>query len=166
MNRRRTLAILSALPIAAALPAEARHWTDIPARLGATPSLSTLRAALEASGLMAGLYAYGQGVSYTLFAPTNDAFAALPRGTLDSLLRQENKPALENVLRTHLVLARVKSDSFIGRRVRVQMSNGAMIGIDGTRTPVVVNGTARVLALDDEGRNGVIHVIDRVILPG
>lgn len=165
MNRRQTIAMLSALPLLAALPAHAKHWTDIPARLGATPNLSTLTRALEMSGLMAGLYAYQGGVSYTLFAPTNAAFDALPRGTLESLLRPENRRTLENILRTHLVLDRVKSASFIGRRVRVQMSNGAYVSIDGTRSPVVVNGTARALALDDEGRNGVIHVIDRVILP-
>jgi uncharacterized surface protein with fasciclin (FAS1) repeats len=164
MNRRRTLALLSALPVMAALPAHAKHWTDIPARLAATPNLSTMTRALEASGLMAGLLAYQDGVAYTLFAPTNAAFDALPRGTLENLLRPENRGALENVLRTHLVLARVNSTSFVGRRVRLQMSNGVMIGIDGTRSPVVVNGNAKILALDDEGRNGVIHVIDRVIL--
>lgn len=164
MNRRHMLATLAALPVAAALPAEAKHWTDIPARLGATPGLSTLRAALEASGLMDGLHA--RNVSYTLFAPTNDAFAALPRGMLDNLLQPANRQMLEGVLRGHLVLDRVKSDVFVGRRVQIRTSNGTLLRVDGTRTPVVLNGVARALALDDEGRNGVIHVIDAVILPG
>jgi len=164
MNRRHTLALLAALPAALATPALAKHWTDIPARLGATPGLSTLRAALEASGLMDGLHA--RHVSYTLFAPTNDAFAALPRGTLDRLLQPANRAALDNILRGHLVLDRVKSDAFTGRRVQIRMANGAFLRVDGTRSPVVLNGTARALALDDEGRNGVIHVIDAVILPG
>lgn len=164
MNRRRTLALLSALPVALAAPAQAKHWTDIPARLTATPGLSTLRTALQATDLWDGLHAR-DNVSYTLFAPTNAAFAALRPGTLDSLLRPENRRALENLLRNHLVLARVTSSAFVGRRVQLRMSNGALVRIDGTRNPVVLNDRARALALDDDGRNGVIHVIDTVLMP-
>lgn len=167
MNRRHALSMLAAVPAAVALPAlpaRALHWTDIPARLGATPGLSTLNSALEASGLMAGLRV--KTASYTLFAPTNEAFAALPAGTLDDLLRPENQSALENVLRGHLVLGRVRSDQFLGRRVQITMANGSRIRVDGTRSPAVVNNRARLLGMDDEGRNGIIHVIDAVILPG
>jgi uncharacterized surface protein with fasciclin (FAS1) repeats len=165
MNRRRTLALLAAVPVAFAAPANAKHWTDIPARLTATPGLSTLRAALQATDLWDGLHAR-DSVSYTLFAPTNAAFAALPPGMLDELLRPENRRALDSLLRTHLVLDRVTSPAFVGRRVQLRMANGVMIRIDGTRTPVVLNDRARALALDDEGRNGVIHVIDSVLMPG
>lgn len=164
MNRRRTLALLSVLPAALAAPAFAKHWTDIPARLTATPGLSTLRTALQATDLWNGLHARDD-VSYTLFAPSNTAFAALQPGMLDSLLQPANRRALENLLRTHLVLARVRSSAFVGRRVQIRMSNGALVRIDGTRNPVVLNDTARALALDDEGRNGVIHVIDTVLVP-
>jgi len=166
MKRRQVLSALAATALAtpfAARPAEALHWTDIPARLSVTPGLSTLAAAIEAAGMMEKLKARGP---FTLFAPSNEAFGQLPRGMLARLLRSENRADLENILLYHLVAARVNSDQFVGRRVLIRMANGETVAADGTRDPVTFNRNARLLAADSEGRNGVIHVIDGVLLPG
>lgn len=166
MNRRHFLAVAGAASLSGpflAGPAAALHWTDIPARLSVSPGLSTLAAALQAAGLMESLKARGP---FTLFAPSNEAFERLPAGALARLLRPENRAELEGILLYHLAAARVTSDQFTGRRVRIRMINGGTVAVDGTRQPITFNRNARMLAADSEGRNGVIHVIDGVLMPG
>ncbi len=122
-------------------------------------SLSTLVAAVKAAGLVETLSGDGP---FTVFAPTNEAFAALPAGTLESLLKPENKQTLISILTYHVVPAKVMSTDLKdgleaatvqGEKVTVDLSSGAKI-----------NG-AKVLSADIKASNGVVHVIDKVILP-
>ena len=123
-------------------------------------SFSTLLAAAEAAGLVEALSGDGP---LTVFAPTDEAFAALPDGTVASLLEPENKGQLADILKLHVIAgAAVTSDQLAGQQVTADSLNGPL-SIDGT-DGVTVNG-ANVIAADVEASNGVIHVIDAVLLP-
>jgi len=122
-------------------------------------SFTTLAAALEAAGLVDTLKGEGP---FTVFAPTDEAFAALPEGLLEKLLLEENKDILIQILTYHVVSGAVYSvDVTAGDVPTVE---GSAISIDVT-DGVVLNGSARVITVDIEASNGVIHVIDQVILP-
>lgn len=125
------------------------------------PDFSTLVAAINAAGL--GETLAGEG-PYTVFAPTNEAFAALPEGTLDTLLLPENKDQLVSILTYHVVPGRVMSSDLAGTTAEPATVNGATVMIDATGDSVMV-GDATVTTADIEASNGVIHVIDQVILP-
>lgn len=127
----------------------------------------TLVAAVTAAGLVDTLSGDGP---FTVFAPTDDAFAALPAGTVEGLLQPAAKGDLTNVLLYHVVPGKVMSGDIAigatsvgtaleGASVCVVLDGGVMIG-DGSGT------MANVVAADIEASNGVIHVIDKVILPG
>ncbi len=121
---------------------------------------STLVAAVEAAGLVETLKGDGP---FTVFAPTNEAFAALPAGTVDNLLLPENRDELVAILTYHVVSGTAMSDQFAGQRLRVTTVNGATVQVDG-RQGVRVN-RSNVTQADIAASNGVIHVIDRVLLP-
>ncbi len=123
-------------------------------------SFTTLVAAVQAAGLEETLRGEGP---FTVFAPTDDAFAALPEGTLDNLLKPENKDQLAGILTYHVVAGKTKSKDLAGKTLTVATVNGADVEIDGT-DGVTVNG-ANVVKADVWASNGVIHVIDAVILP-
>jgi uncharacterized surface protein with fasciclin (FAS1) repeats len=123
-------------------------------------NLSTLVAAVKAAGLVETLQGAGP---FTVFAPTNDAFAALPAGTLESLLKPENKAKLASILTYHVVPAKVMS---------TDLSNGQKAKtVEGSEVKVMINDSgvmindAKVVAADVAASNGVVHVIDKVILP-
>ena len=121
---------------------------------------STLVAAVQAAGLVETLKGDGP---FTVFAPTNAAFAALPAGTVESLLQPENRDQLTAILTYHVVPGNVTSDQLAGQRLTVATVNGATVHIDG-RNGVKVND-ANVTTADITASNGVIHVIDSVLLP-
>ena len=123
-------------------------------------SFNTLAAALEAADLVDALNGDGP---FTVFAPTDDAFAALPEGTLETLLKPENKDQLRSILLYHVVEGRVYADQAIdaGEAATLQ---GSDVKIKKSWGDVKVND-AKVVTPDLEASNGVIHVIDRVILP-
>jgi uncharacterized surface protein with fasciclin (FAS1) repeats len=121
---------------------------------------STLVAAVSAAGLVETLKGDGP---FTVFAPTNAAFAALPAGTVDNLLLPENRDQLTAILTYHVVPGNVTSDQLAGQRLTVATVNGETVHIDGT-DGVTVND-ANVITADIEASNGVIHVIDSVLLP-
>ncbi|MEO1408032.1 MAG: fasciclin domain-containing protein [Pseudomonadota bacterium] len=122
-------------------------------------SFGTLLAAAEAAGLVDALSGDGP---LTVFAPTDDAFAALPEGTVETLLQPENKDQLAGILKLHVIAgAAVTSDQLAGKTITADSLNGKL-AIDGT-DGVTVNGST-VVAADVEASNGVIHVIDAVIL--
>ena len=121
---------------------------------------STLVAAVSAAGLVDTLKGDGP---FTVFAPTNAAFAALPAGTVETLLKPENKDQLVKVLTYHVVPGAVTSDQLAGKRLRVATVQGQTVHIDGRRG-VKVN-SSNVTTADIIASNGVIHVIDRVLLP-
>lgn len=124
-----------------------------------TEALSTLVAAVQAADLVETLQSEGP---FTVFAPTNDAFAALPDGTLESLLEEANKGQLTDILTYHVVPGKVmSSDLSDGMTATTVQGQEITIGVgDG----VTVDG-ANVIQADIEASNGVVHVIDAVILP-
>ncbi len=122
-------------------------------------NFSTLVAAVEAAGLVETLKGEGP---FTVFAPTDDAFAALPEGTVPALLN--DIPALTSVLTYHVVAGKVMSGDLAAGCAEVPTVQGAALTICRTDSGVTVNG-ANVVMADVEKKNGVIHVIDAVVLP-
>ena len=133
---------------------------DIVDTAAAAGSFGTLLAAAEAAGLVDALKGDGP---LTVFAPTDAAFAALPDGTVETLLRPENKDQLVAVLSYHVIAgAKVTSDQLAGTTTTAETLNGS-VAIDGTDGVMVNNAT--VISADVMASNGVIHVIDAVLLP-
>ena len=124
------------------------------------PDFSTLVAALKAAGLVEALSGEGP---FTVFAPTNEAFAALPEGTLVMLLLPENKDKLVAILTYHIVSGDVMAADVVTLAEATRLE-GATIAITTSDAGVMVDG-ANVIATDIKASNGVIHVIDAVILP-
>ncbi len=152
--------VLSASVIAASLPARAADIVDTAVNAG---SFNTLVAAVKAAGLVGTLKSKGP---FTVFAPTDAAFAKLPKGTLASLLKPENKSKLASILRYHVVAGRYDAARITGagaKRYAITSVQGSRIAVD-LRSGVKVSG-ANVTKTDIATSNGVIHVIDSVILP-
>ncbi|MGC9419774.1 MAG: fasciclin domain-containing protein [Rhodovulum sp.] len=162
MNRRTAVTTLAATGLAVALAACApmTKQPDIVDIAGSNEQFSTLVAAVTAADLVHTLKGDGP---FTVFAPTNAAFDALPPGTVETLLKPENKDQLVKVLTYHVVPGAVTSDQLAGQRLNVATVQGQTVHIDGTHG-VRVN-KARVTSADIMASNGVIHVIDKVLLP-
>ena len=123
-------------------------------------SFNTLVAAVQAAGLVETLKGPGP---FTVFAPTDEAFAALPAGTVESLLKPENKATLVSILTYHVVPGKTVSSDLAGRQLQVATVQGSTVDIDGTSGVQVDD--ANVVQADIGATNGVIHVIDKVIMP-
>lgn len=137
-----------------------------------SPDHTTLVAAVKAAGLVETLKSDGP---FTVFAPTNAAFDALPEGTVSTLLKPENKSALTNVLTYHVISGKLDSKAVVnaikqgGGKAEVKTVSGGML------TAMIKGGEvylqdekgrmAKITAVDLEGSNGVIHIIDTVVLP-
>lgn len=125
------------------------------------PDFSTLVAAVKAAGLVDTLNGAGP---FTVFAPTNAAFAKIPKADLDKLLA--DKAALTKVLTYHVVAGKVMAKDVLtmnGKGAKTVQGQEVMIGVSGST--VTLNGNSKVTAVDIEAKNGVIHVIDTVIMP-
>lgn len=132
----------------------------IPGVATAAGQFGTLLAAVEAAGLVETLLGEGP---FTVFAPTDEAFAQLPEGTVESLLLPENRDTLVSVLLYHVVAGRVlAADLETGE---VETVSGAMLAVSVSTAGVSINDSAEVVAEDVFAVNGVIHVIDTVLLP-
>lgn len=142
---------------ACAMPATEPDIVDTAVAAG---SFSTLVAAVEAADLVDTLKSPGP---FTVFAPTDDAFAALPAGTVESLLLPENKDKLVSILTYHVVLGEVPASRLSGSRGSIATVQGSKLHFDG-RNGVKVN-KSKVITADITASNGIIHVIDRVLLP-
>lgn len=140
---------------------------DIVAVASAAGDFKTLVQAVQAAGLVSALQAPGP---ITVFAPTDAAFAALPAGTLENLLKPENKAQLESILKYHVVSGNVKAadvvklngqeiDTLAGEKLKVQVEGEKVFLIDGAGNKIAVVKT------DIPASNGTIHVIDGVLLP-
>jgi len=140
--------------------ASSENGPDIVDTAVAAGSFNTLVAAVQAAGLVETLKSDGP---FTVFAPTDDAFAKLPDGTVEMLLMPENKDKLVAVLTYHVLSGKVMSGDIAGKRVAPETVQGRPIAVDATNG-VMVND-ARVVTADVEASNGVIHVIDKVLLP-
>jgi uncharacterized surface protein with fasciclin (FAS1) repeats len=156
MLRRTFIASAAAMTFATSAFADG-HSMDIVDTAVSAGSFTTLVAAVQAAGLVDTLKGEGP---FTVFAPTDEAFAALPEGTVEALLADPE--ALAAILTYHVVAGKVMSTDLSDGMMAATV-NGADITI-GTMSGVSVNG-ANVLTADIEASNGVIHVIDAVILP-
>lgn len=125
-----------------------------------TDILSTLVAAVKAGDLVETLQGDGP---FTVFAPTNEAFSQLPAGTLENLLKPENKDQLVAILTYHVVPGKVMSTD-LSDGLTSATANGAKVAFKVNDSGVSVNG-AKVVKADIQANNGVVHVIDKVILP-
>ena len=125
-----------------------------------TGAHNTLVAAVAAADLVDALSGEGP---LTVFAPTDAAFEALPEGVLADLLRPENKAKLQAILTYHVVDGALPAEEVVGK-ARARTLNGQSFGIDVTEGTVSVGG-ANVIQADVEASNGIIHVIDRIMLP-
>jgi uncharacterized surface protein with fasciclin (FAS1) repeats len=132
---------------------------DIVATAVAAGSFKTLAAALKAGGLVEALQSEGP---FTVFAPTDEAFAALPEGTLASLLKPENRDRLAAILKYHVVSGRTYSDELENGKLKTLQDS--KLAVELADSTVLIN-QARVVTADIETTNGVIHVIDKVLLP-
>lgn len=126
----------------------------------AAGSFSTLVAAVKAAGLVDTLKGAGP---FTVFAPSDDAFAALPAGTVDDLVKPANKDKLTAILLLHVLPGKVMAADVAGQKMDPKTAGGSTIHVDGTNG-VSVDG-AKVVTADIGCSNGVIHVIDKVLLP-
>lgn len=136
-----------------------------------TESLSTLVTALKAAELAA---MFDEPGNYTVFAPTNDAFGSLPEGTVESLLKPENKETLQNILKYHVVASEVMASDLLeqiknnegtftfstvaGAEISAMVVDGKVMLKDGA------GNTAEVVQTDIDASNGVVHVIDAVVM--
>jgi uncharacterized surface protein with fasciclin (FAS1) repeats len=145
---------------AGSVNAGATEQKDIVETAVAAGSFTTLAQALQAAGLVDTLKGAGP---FTVFAPTDDAFAKLPAGTLADLLKPENRTRLQRILTYHVVAGKVTSAEVVKLRSAKAVS-GDTIPIRTRNGAVMVDG-ARVVTPDVMASNGVIHVIDTVILP-
>ena len=157
----RVLAILAAISLAACQPGRPSPPLEpIPATLEAAAGLETISAALARTGLDGTL---GEIGPYTLFAPTDRAFDEVPQQVRDTLFTPGNEAELERILRGHVVEGRVVGGRLAAMPDTLTTLAGTELDVRG-RTPIVAGG-AVVLAIDIPASNGVIHVIDRVLLP-
>lgn len=123
-------------------------------------SFTTLVAAVQAAGLEDTLRGEGP---FTVFAPTDEAFAALPEGTVASLLLPENLETLQAILTYHVLPGKVMSMDIAGQELSVVTVEGSEVMVNATMGVMVDEAT--VVTADIEASNGVIHVIDQVIMP-
>jgi uncharacterized surface protein with fasciclin (FAS1) repeats len=160
MNRLMIITLVATLLTVPAFGGDYGKKADIVDTAVAAGSFNTLATALQAAGLVDTLKGSGP---FTVFAPTDEAFAKLPAGTVENLLKPENKDALVKVLTYHVVAGSVKSTEVVkldsaktveGQSVRIAVKDGN----------VMIND-AKVVKADIAASNGVIHVIDTVILP-
>ena len=151
-------ALALAVPAASAAPARKATTPSIAAVATKTPQLSTLVSLVKKAGLAGTLSKPG---AYTVFAPTNAAFAKVPKATLNSLAK--NPAALKRVLLYHVVAGKVPAAKVVTLRSTKTLA-GPTVRISVTGKTVRIN-TARVAKTDVMASNGIVHVIDRVLIP-
>lgn len=149
-------ALLLILPLSAA---KAMDKDIVDTAVGAG-QFNTLVAAVQAAGLVDTLKSEGP---FTVFAPTDEAFAKLPAGTVENLLKPENKDQLVAILTYHVVPGKVMSGDISGKTMAVASVEGRELNVDATNGVKINDAT--VITADIETSNGVIHVVDTVILP-
>jgi uncharacterized surface protein with fasciclin (FAS1) repeats len=154
------VAAVAALAIGVVAPVATAQQKDIVDTAVAAGSFKTLAAALGAAGLVDTLKGKGP---FTVFAPTDEAFAKLPAGTVENLLKPENKGQLIAILTYHVVPGAVMAAQVTSLK-EAKTVNGKMVSIKTAGGKVMVGGST-VVTTDIRASNGVIHVVDAVILP-
>lgn len=145
-----------ALPINNASAGEGKTIVGVAAGAG---QFNTLVAAVKAAGLVDTLNGAGP---FTVFAPTDEAFAKLPAGTVETLLKPENKEKLIAILTYHVLAGKVMAADVKTMAAKTVNGKEASIKVDGGKVTI---GTANVVKTDIAASNGVIHVIDAVLIP-
>ena len=152
--------------------AQMKNDKDIVDTAVATPSLSTLVTAVQAAELVDTLKSAGP---FTVFAPTNDAFGKVPQATLSSLLKPENKQALTGVLTNHVVAGKLDSKA-VAKAIKDGKGKAVLTTVQGGKLTAMLDGK-NVVLMDENGNkstvvmvdvktsNGIVHVIDTVVLP-
>lgn len=154
------LAAITAISFSMIAPTFAQMKSDIVDTAIAAGSFNTLVAAVSAAGLVDTLKSEGP---FTVFAPTDAAFAALPEGTVENLLKPENKETLIKILTYHVLSGKVMSADIAGKMLSPTTVEGSTVHINATNGVMI--DEANVVTADIETSNGVIHVIDKVIMP-
>lgn len=144
----------------------------IAAKAMGNADLSTLVSALQAADLVQTFKAEG---TYTVFAPTNDAFSKVPKATLENWMKPENKEQLQGLLKYHVVQGKMTSADVLAKikeannKLEVTTLNGAVLTLSENGGKVLVKdakgNTATVVATDMDASNGVVHTIDKVLMP-
>ena len=150
--------IVAAVTLTSAFAANAMNIVETAVNAG---QFKTLVAAVQAADLGGALSGPGP---FTVFAPTDEAFAELPAGTVDDLLKPENRDKLIAVLKYHVVSGKVMAADIAGKKANVTTLQGSDISVDAMSGGVMIND-ATVITADIQASNGVIHVINKVILP-
>jgi uncharacterized surface protein with fasciclin (FAS1) repeats len=149
-----------ALAMATSVATAADNKSDIVDTASGAGNFNTLVTAVKAAGLVDTLKGPGP---FTVFAPTDEAFARLPAGTVQDLLKPENKSKLVAILTYHVVPGKVMSKDIAGKKTMVKSVEGGEIAVNATDGVKIDD--AKVVKADIETSNGVIHVIDKVIMP-
>jgi uncharacterized surface protein with fasciclin (FAS1) repeats len=160
MKRLRNFAVAAAIAVSGLAMSVQAYAADVVDTAVAAGNFKTLVAAVQAAGLVDTLKGAGP---FTVFAPTDEAFAKLPAGTVDDLLKPENKDKLVAILTYHVVPGKVMAADLAGKETKAKTVQGSEVTISG-KDGVTVDG-AKVIKADIVTDNGVIHVIDAVILP-
>ena len=126
------------------------------------PQLTTLVAAVKAAGLVDTLNGPGP---FTIFAPANSAFAKLPAGTVESLVKPENKASLTSILTYHVVAGKKLSSKDLAKNPTLKTVNGDSLKITTTGKRISVNGSTKVVLADVQVANGTVFIVDSVLLP-
>ena len=153
-------ALTFGLLLAGSAKAESMPDKDIVDTAVSAGSFKTLVAAVQAAGLVSTLKGEGP---LTVFAPTDEAFAKLPEGTVENLLKPENRDKLTAILTYHVVPGKVTADQVVGLS-SAKTANGQSLSINASDGKVMVDN-ANVIKTDIMASNGVIHVIDAVVIP-
>ena len=155
-----TTALIALSSVFIITPAMSYTKNDIVDTAVSAGQFKTLVAALKAGELAGVLKGSGP---FTVFAPTDDAFKALPAGTVESLLKPENKEKLIAILTYHVVPGKTVSSAIAGKMLTAKTVQGGSLNINGTNGVRINNAT--VVKADIMASNGVIHVIDKVLMP-
>ena len=160
MNSAKSFLRTVSVALAMSLAATAAKAADIVDTAVSAGSFNTLVAAVKAADLVGTLKGTGP---FTVFAPTDAAFAKLPAGTVESLLKPENKAKLVAILTYHVVPGKVMASDIAGKSLKVATVQGSKMSVEAHSGVTVDN--AKVIQADIGASNGVIHVIDTVIMP-
>lgn len=155
----RNLMVLALLvvPLSVANAGASKDIVDTAVSAG---KFNTLVSAVKAAGLVDTLKGKGP---FTVFAPTDEAFAKLPKGTVEELLKPENKDKLIAILTYHVVPGKIMSGDIAGKKTEVTTVEGSKLSVNATSGVMV--DKAKVVTADVAATNGVIHIIDSVVLP-
>lgn len=157
---KRFAAIAAAGLMALSIGVARAETKDIVETAAGAGQFKTLVTAVKAAGLVETLKGEGP---FTVFAPTDDAFAKLPKGTLEDLLKPENKGKLASILKYHVVAGKVMASDIKGKKTEVKTVEGSELSVDATSGVKI--DEANVVSADIAASNGVIHVIDTVVMP-